>query len=59
MPDRKKKVQEEKLCKRRKEDSSGYVDRIQISRPRCLYQEAGSECVWLVPIAMLTHLMFL
>ena len=40
---RKKKVQEEKLCKRRKEDSSGYVDGIQISRPRCLYQEALGE----------------
>lgn len=59
MTERNKKVQEEKLCKRREEDSSGYVDGIQISRPRCLYQEAGSECVWRVLRAMLTQLMFL
>lgn len=59
MPERKKKVQEEKLCKRKEDNSSGYVDWIQISRPRCFYQEAGSECVWLVPRAMLTQLMSL
>lgn len=43
----------------KEDNSSGYMDWIQISRPRCFYQEAGSECVWLVPRAMLTQLMSL